>query len=116
MFAGKRALVLGVANRRSIAWAIARRLAAEGATVALTYQGERIESTVRELAATIDSPLVTPCDVCSDADIARVFGELGELFGGELDLVVHSVAFAHAEDLEGRFVDTPRERFWSRSR
>jgi enoyl-[acyl-carrier protein] reductase I len=113
MFAGKRALVLGVANRRSIAWAIARRIAAEGAEVAFTYQGERIESGVRELAATVKSPLVTACDVCSDADLARVFAEVGEAFGGQLDLLVHSVAFAHAEDLEGRFLDTPRERFWS---
>ena len=112
MSAGKRALVLGVANRRSIAWAIARRLAAEGATVAFTYQGERIESTVRELAATVESPLVTPCDVRSDADLARVFAEVAETFGGELDLLVHAVAFASAEDLEGRLIDTPRDRFW----
>ncbi len=112
MFAGKRALVLGVANRRSIAWAIAQRLAADGAAVAFTYQGERIEGAVRELAATVESPLVTACDVCSDADVVRVFAELGEVFGGRLDLLVHSVAFAHAEDLEGRLTDTPRERFW----
>jgi len=113
VFAGKRALVLGVANRRSIAWAIAQRLAAEGAAVAFTYQGERIESGVRELAATVESPLVTACDVCSDADLARVFAELAEVFAGGLDLLVHSVAFAHTEDLEGRLTDTPRERFWS---
>jgi len=113
VFGGKRALVLGVANRRSIAWAIARRLAAEGATVAFTYQGERIENTVRELAATVASPLVTPCDVCSDAELARVFAEVSEVFDGQLDLLVHSVAFAAAEDLEGRLIDTPRDRFWS---
>src|SRR5207302_10304449 len=111
-FEGKRGLVLGVANRRSIAWAIARELAAGGASLAFTYQGERIEPTVRELAASVDSPLVTECDVRSDEDVARVFGEVGEAFGGELDLLVHSVAFAAAEDLEGRFVDTPRDRFW----
>jgi enoyl-[acyl-carrier protein] reductase I len=113
VFTGKRALVFGVANRRSIAWAIARRLAGDGAVVALTYQGERIERTVRELAATIESPLVTGCDVRADADIARVFAEVGEVFGGELDLLVHSVAFAAAEDLEGRLTDTPRDRFWA---
>jgi enoyl-[acyl-carrier protein] reductase I len=111
-FEGKQALVLGVANQRSIAWAIAKRLADEGATVAFTYQGERIEKNVRDLAATIDSPLVTECDVRSDDDIARVFGEVADVFGGGLDLLVHSVAFAAAEDLEGRFVDTPRDRFW----
>jgi enoyl-[acyl-carrier protein] reductase I len=113
MFAGKRALVLGVANRRSIAWAIAQRLAEGGASVAFTYQGERIEANVRELAATVESPLVTACNVCSDDDIARAFAEVSEVFGGGLDLLVHSVAFAHAEDLEGRFADTPRERFWA---
>src|SRR5881392_144838 len=111
-FDGKRGLVLGVANKRSIAWAIARELAAGGASLAFTYQGERIEPTVRELAASVDSPLVTECDVRSDDDVARVFGEVGERFGGGLDLVVHSVAFAAAEDLEGRFTDTPRDRFW----
>ena len=111
-FAGKRGLVLGVANKRSIAWAIARRLAEGGAQLAFTFQGERIEAAVRELAATVDSPLVTECDVRSDDDIARVFAEVGETFGGSLDLLVHSVAFAAAEDLEGRFTDTPRDRFW----
>jgi enoyl-[acyl-carrier protein] reductase I len=111
-FEGKQALVLGVANQRSIAWAIAKRLADEGATVAFTYQGERIEKNVRDLAATIDSPLVTECDVRSDDDIARVFSEVSDVFGGGLDVLGHSVAFAAAEDLEGRFVDTPRDRFW----
>ncbi len=111
-FEGKRGLVLGVANKRSIAWAIARRLAEGGAQLAFTYQGERIEQGVRDLAATVSSPLVTECDVRSDDDVARVFGEVAEAFGGELDLLVHSVAFAAAEDLEGRFTDTPRDRFW----
>jgi enoyl-[acyl-carrier protein] reductase I len=111
-FEGKQALVLGVANRRSIAWAIARRLADEGAQIAFTYQGERIEKNVRELAESVSSPLVTECDVRSDADVARVFGEVADAFGGGLDILVHSVAFAAAEDLEGRFTDTPRDRFW----
>ena len=111
-FSGKRGLVLGVANRRSIAWAIARRLAEGGASLAFTYQGERIEKSVRELAETVASPLVTACDVRADDDLERVFGEVGEIFGGELDLLVHSVAYAAAEDLEGRFTDTPRDRFW----
>jgi enoyl-[acyl-carrier protein] reductase I len=111
-FAGKRGLVLGVANRRSIAWAIARRLAEGGARLAFTYQGERIEKNVRDLAGTVDSPLVTECDVRSDEDLARVFDEVGAAFEGKLDLLVHSVAYAAAEDLEGRFADTARERFW----
>jgi enoyl-[acyl-carrier protein] reductase I len=106
-FEGKRGLVLGVANRRSIAWAIASRLAQGGAELAFTYQGERIEKSVRELAGSVGSPLVTECDVRSDEDLERVFREVGEL-----DLLVHSVAFAAAEDLEGRFTDTPRDRFW----
>jgi len=111
-FEGKQALVLGVANKRSIAWAIARRLADEGAQIAFTYQGERIEKAVRELAESVASPLVTECDVRSDGDIVRVFSEVAEMFGGGLDVLVHSVAFAAAEDLEGRFTDTPRDRFW----
>ena len=109
---GKQALVLGVANRRSIAWAIAKRLRDEGAELAFTYQGDRIEKNVRELAETVDAKLVTECDVRSDADVDRVFAEVADAFGGGLDLLVHSVAFAAAEDLEGRFIDTPRDRFW----
>jgi enoyl-[acyl-carrier protein] reductase I len=111
-FEGKRGLVFGVANRRSIAWAIAKRLADDGAQLAFTYQGERIEKSVRDLAGSVGSPLVTACDVRSDDDLARVYAEVGETFDGELDLLVHSVAFAAAEDLEGRFTDTPRDRFW----
>jgi len=111
-FPGKRALVLGVANKRSIAWAIAQQLADGGARLAFTYQGERIEQNVRDLAATVDTALVTECDVRAYDDVARVFGEVADVFGGELDVLVHSVAFAAAEDLEGRFTDTPRDRFW----
>src|SRR6476620_527998 len=110
-FDGKRGLVLGVANKRSIAWAIARRLADEGAQLAFTYQGERIEKGVRELADTVSSPLVTECDVRADEDIERAVRGTGEELGG-LDVLIHSVAFAAAEDLEGRFTDTPRDRFW----
>ena len=111
-FAGKRGLVLGVANRRSIAWGIAKRLAEGGAELAFTFQGERLEKGVRELAESVGSPLVTECDVRSDEEISRLFGEIAERFNGGLDLLVHSVAFAAAEDLEGRFTDTPRDRFW----
>jgi enoyl-[acyl-carrier protein] reductase I len=111
-FEGKRGLVLGVANKRSIAWAIAKRLADEGAQLAFTYQGDRIEKSVRELAESVASPLITECDVRSDGDVKRVFDEVGSAFEGGLDVLVHSVAFAAAEDLEGRFTDTPRERYW----
>ena len=112
MFEDKRALILGVANKRSIAWAIAKRLADGGARCAFTFQGERIEKGVRELAASVDSPLVTELDVRDDGAVTRVFDEVGAAFGGQLDILVHSVAFAAAEDLEGRFTDTPRDRFW----
>jgi enoyl-[acyl-carrier protein] reductase I len=111
-FAGKSGLVLGVANRRSIAWAIAQQLADGGAQLAFTYQGERIEKNVRELAESVSSPLITACDVRSDEDLERVFAEVADTFGDKLDLLVHSVAFADARDLEGRFTDTPRDRFW----
>jgi enoyl-[acyl-carrier protein] reductase I len=112
MFQGKRALILGVANKRSIAWAIAKRLADGGAELAFTFQGERIEKNVRELADSVGGKLVTELDVRDDAAIERVFAEVADTFGGKLDILVHSVAFAAAEDLEGRFTDTPRDRFW----
>src|SRR5262249_18724594 len=86
---GKQGPVLGVANKRSIAWAIAQKLADEGAELAFTFQGERIESAVRELVASVSSPLVTECDVRSDEDVERVFSEVAEAFGGGLDLLVH---------------------------
>ncbi len=111
-FEGKTGLVLGVANKRSIAWAIAQRLADEGARLAFTFQGERIEKNVCDLAATVNAPLVAECDVRSDENVEAVVRQAGEAFDGGLDLLVHSVAFAAAEDLEGRFTDTPRDRFW----
>jgi enoyl-[acyl-carrier protein] reductase I len=107
---GKLALVAGVANRRSIAWAVAQELAAQGAQLAFTYQGSRIESSVRELAASIGSELCVECDVTDDASLDRAFAEVSEGLGG-LDLLVHSVAFAQAHDLEGRFTDTKREDY-----
>ena len=111
-FDGKQALVLGVANKRSIAWAIAQRLHEEGAQLAFTFQGERIEKTVRDLAESVGGHVVGECDVRSDEDLDRVFAATADAFGGGLDCLVHSVAFAAAEDLEGRFIDTPRDRFW----
>ncbi len=106
---GKKGLVVGVANKRSIAWAIAQACANEGAQLALTYQGERLEEWVKELAETLqDPPLVLSCDVLHDPQIRHVFEVLEEKFGG-LDFLVHSVAFALKEDLDGHFVDTSRE-------
>src|SRR3954447_23536581 len=107
---GKTALVAGVANRRSIAWAIARRLHEEGATLAFTYQGERLEKGVRDLAGSIGSELCVECDVGSDESLDRAFEQAADGLGG-LDLLVHSVAFAQAHDLEGRFTDTQRQDF-----
>ena len=110
-FEGKRGLVLGVANKRSIAWAIADGSPRAALGWHSPTRGERIRPTSASSAKTVSSPLVTSCDVRSDKDIARVFSEVSDAFGGELDILVHSVAFAAAEDLEGRFTDTPRERF-----
>ena len=109
--AGKTALVFGVANKRSIAWAIAQALHTAGARLAFTYQGERLKENVEELVGTFgaDTPLY-PCDVTQDQEIARVFEQLGAAFG-KLDVLLHSVAFAPKEALEGQFVDTTREAF-----
>jgi enoyl-[acyl-carrier protein] reductase I len=107
---GKIALVAGVANRRSIAWAIARRLHEEGAQLAFTYQGERIEKGVRDLAASIGTRRVYECDVTSDESLDALFSSIEQDLGG-LDAMVHSIAFARAHDLEGRFTDTARDDF-----
>ena len=105
--------MLGVANKRSIAWAIAQRLADEGAQLAFTFQGERIEKNVRDLAATVSQPARDRVRrALGRGRRARRSARSGEAFDGGLDLLVHSVAFAAAEDLEGRFTDTPRDRFW----
>jgi enoyl-[acyl-carrier protein] reductase I len=110
MLEGKTGLIFGVANRRSIAWAIAQALAGAGASLAFTYQGERIEAGVRELASSIGSETVLPCDVTRDEDLDTVFDQVGRELGG-LDILVHSVAYAAREDLEGRFLDTSRANF-----
>ena len=107
---GKTGIVFGVANKRSLAWAIARRAAEEGARIALTYQGERLEENARELAASLKDPLVLPCDVTKDEDIEAVFARVKEEFSG-LDFVVHGVAYALREELEGDYVNTSREGY-----
>lgn len=107
---GKTGLVLGVANKRSIAWAIAQTLGQAGMRLAFTYQGERLQSGVESLASTLEGSLVLPCDVTDDRQISDVFSRLDQEFG-RLDCVVHAVAFAPREDLEGDFVDTSRSGF-----
>jgi enoyl-[acyl-carrier protein] reductase I len=106
----KKGIVFGVANKRSLAWAIAKRAAGEGARLALTYQGERLEENVRELAAQLDNPLVLACDVTKDDQIAAVFARLREEFGS-LDFLVHAVAYALKEELEGEYLKTSREGY-----
>jgi enoyl-[acyl-carrier protein] reductase I len=110
MLDGKTGIVLGVANKRSIAWAIAQGLAGAGMRLAFTYQGERLKENVEELAATLPGSSLHPCDVGVDAEVAAVFAAVERDFG-RLDTVVHSVAFARKEDLEGDFVSTEREGF-----
>ncbi len=107
---GKLGLIVGVANKRSISWAIAQAAAKAGARLALTYQGERLEENVRELAEELERPLILPCDVTSDEQIASMYEETRRGFGG-LDFLVHGVAFAPREELDRRFVDTSREGF-----
>ncbi len=107
---GKTGIVFGVANKRSIAWAIAQSLSREGMRLAFTYQGERLKANVEELCASMPGSLILPCDVTLDTEVEAVFKEVGETFGG-LDALVHSVAFAPREDLENDFVNTSREGF-----
>jgi len=109
--AGKIGIIFGVANKRSIAWAIAQAWHKAGATLAFTYQGERLKENVEELAGTFGpDTLLMPCDVTKDEDIARVFSEVGAKFG-RLHLLLHAVAFAPKDALEGEFVNTSREAF-----
>ena len=107
---GKLALVAGVANKRSIAWAIAQRLHEAGATLAFTYQGERLRDSVARLAESVGSDLVVECDASDDASIEAAFGAVADGLGG-LDLFVHSIAYAPAEAFQRRFVETSRDTF-----
>ena len=107
---GKTGLVVGIANKRSIAWAIAQAAQAAGARLAVTYQGERLEENVRELAQALTDPLVLPLDVTDDAQIAGVFAAIDREFGG-LDFLVHGAAFAPPKELSAPFLETTREGF-----
>ncbi len=106
----KHALVVGVANKRSIAWAIAQALQASGVRLALTYPSARLEENVRDLAAKLDNPLVLPCDVANDEQVAGLTSTLDREFGG-LDFLLHGAAFAPATALDNPFVQTTREDF-----
>ena len=110
LMAGKRGLVMGVANDHSIAWGIARTLASHGAELAFTYQGEAFGKRVAPLASSVGSKLVLPCDVEDIATVDRVFGALGDAWGG-LDFVVHAIAYSDRGELKGRYADTTRENF-----
>src|SRR5271156_594327 len=104
---GKRGLVMGIANDHSIAWGIAKALAAQGAELAFTYQGEALGKRVRPLAQSVGSDLVLECDVTNEASLDAVFAARGERWG-RLDFAVHAVAFADPSELKGRYVDTKR--------
>ena len=111
LLAGKKGVICGVANKRSIAWAIAQRAAAEGAELAFTYQGDKIKGKVESLAKSLaDDPLLVPLDVTSDEEVTQLGERLRERFG-TIDFLVHSIAFADKADLEGRFVDTSRDGY-----
>jgi enoyl-[acyl-carrier protein] reductase I len=107
---GKFGLITGIANKRSIAWSIAKALAQDGARLALTYQGARFAENVEQLAAELDSPLLLPCDVSLDEQITEAYATVGQAFGG-LDFLLHATAFAPREELSRRFVETSREGF-----
>lgn len=109
-FSGKNALILGVANERSLAWSIAQYLHQGGAKVGFNYLGEALERRVRPLAESVHSDFIEPCNVAEDAQIDALFAKVKEKWG-HLDILIHSVAFAQKEDLEGRFSETSREGF-----
>ena len=108
--AGKAGLIVGVANKRSISWGIARTAAAAGARLALTYPSERLEENVRDLAASLENPLILPCDVASDQQIDALAAAIDAEFGG-IDFVLHGAAFAPKDELNNPFVQTSREGF-----
>ncbi len=110
LLSGKTALVFGVANERSIAWGIAQALHQHGATLGFSYAGEMLERRVRPLAETLGSTFIEPCDVGKDEDIQRVAERAAQAFG-QIDILVHSIGFARAEELDGPYYNTTREGF-----
>ena len=107
---GKKGLIMGVANERSIAWGIARVVHAHGAELAFTHQGDVMRKRVGPLAESVGSPMVMPCDVTDAASLDAVFAAIGEKWGG-LDFVVHAIAFSNKEELKGKYIDTTLENF-----
>jgi enoyl-[acyl-carrier protein] reductase I len=107
---GKVGLILGIANKRSIAWGIAQSVSRAGARLAVTYQGERLKENVEELSASLEDPVILPCDVAKDDDLDALAASVKQAFGG-LDFLVHAVAFALREELDGEFVSTSREGY-----
>ena len=107
---GKKGLVMGVANDRSLAWGIAQAAHNHGATTAFTYQSDALEKRVRPLAKSVNSEFVLPCDVTDSGSVEKVFAEIGKAWGG-IDFVVHAIAFSDKDQLKGRYCDTTRENF-----
>jgi enoyl-[acyl-carrier protein] reductase I len=107
---GKNGLILGIANKRSLAWGIAQSVAREGARLAVTYQGERLEENVRGLAAGLKDPVILPCDVSRDEDLDALADSVKRELGG-IDFVVHAVAYALREELDGEFLNTSRDGY-----
>jgi enoyl-[acyl-carrier protein] reductase I len=110
MLKDKVGVIFGVANKRSIAWACAQACAGQGARMAFSYQSERLKESVDDLAGTLEGSLVAPCDVADQAQVDGFFAEVGKKFG-RVDFIVHSIAFAPKEALEGRFIDTEQTAF-----
>ena len=111
IMSGKRGIVMGVANDRSIAWGIAEAVAKQGAEIAFTYQGDALEKRVRPLAEKVDSNIIIPCDVSSDEAIEETFKLLKEKWD-TIDFIVHAIAYSDKEELKGEYVDTTRENFY----
>ena len=110
LMSGKKGLIMGVANERSIAWGIAKAVHAHGGELGFTYQGEALERRVRPLAESVDSEVVLPCDVTDDSSIDKVFEGVAERWG-KLDFLVHAIAFADKDELKGKYVNTSRDNF-----
>ena len=110
IMSGKRGLIMGVANDRSIAWGIASAAAAQGAELAFTYQGDALKKRVEPLAASVNSDMVMECDVTDDASMDAVFAEL-EAKWGKIDFILHAIAYSDKEELKGKYVDTTRTNF-----
>ena len=110
LLAGRRGLIMGVANNRSIAWGVAKAAAEQGAELAFTFQGEALEKRVQPLAASVGSELIMPCDVADDASMDAVFEQIEKTWDG-LDFMVHAIAYADKDELDGRYVDTTPGNF-----